>query len=78
MKNLRLLLRPAGSVILVRSLEILVHGHIQPVALLVGDDNDEPQIFRWGNRQPTIEVLKGMGIPDHLICLLRNLCAGQE
>ena len=55
-----------------------MHGHIQPVALLVGDDNDEPQIFRWGNRQPTIEVLKGMGIPDHLICLLRNLCAGQE
>ena len=24
------------------------------------------------------EILKEMGIPDHLICLLRNLCAGQE
>ena len=24
------------------------------------------------------KILKGMGIPDHLICLLRNLCAGQE
>ena len=24
------------------------------------------------------KVLKEMGIPDHLICLLRNLCAGQE
>ena len=24
------------------------------------------------------EILKGMGIPDHLICLLRNLYAGQE
>ena len=23
-------------------------------------------------------ILKEMGIPDHLICLLRNLCAGQE
>ena len=24
------------------------------------------------------ETLKEMGIPDHLTCLLRNLCAGQE
>ena len=24
------------------------------------------------------EILKKMGIPDHLICLLRNLYAGQE
>ena len=24
------------------------------------------------------KVLKEMGIPDHLNCLLRNLCAGQE
>ena len=24
------------------------------------------------------KILKGMGIPDHLICLLRNLYAGQE
>ena len=24
------------------------------------------------------KVLKGMGIPDHLTCLLRNLYAGQE
>ena len=24
------------------------------------------------------KVLKEMGIPDHLICLLRNLYAGQE
>ena len=24
------------------------------------------------------EILKEMGIPDHLICLLRNLYAGQE
>ena len=25
-----------------------------------------------------MEILKEMGIPDHLTCLLRNLCAGQE
>ena len=24
------------------------------------------------------KILKPMGIPDHLTCLLRNLCAGQE
>ena len=24
------------------------------------------------------EILKEMGLPDHLTCLLRNLCAGQE
>ena len=24
------------------------------------------------------KILKGMGIPDHLICLLKNLSAGQE
>ena len=24
------------------------------------------------------KILKEMGIPDHLICLLRTLCAGQE
>ena len=26
----------------------------------------------------TGEFLKEMGIPDHLTCLLRNLCTGQE
>ena len=24
------------------------------------------------------KILKEMGIPDHMTCLLRNLCAGQE
>ena len=28
--------------------------------------------------QQTVEILKDMGIPDHLACLLRNLYAGQE
>ena len=26
----------------------------------------------------TLNILQEMGIPDHLTCLLRNLCAGQE
>ena len=26
----------------------------------------------------TLKILKEMGMPDHLICLLRNLDAGQE
>ena len=29
-------------------------------------------------RKSTVEILKGMGIPDHLTCLFRNLYAGQE
>ena len=24
------------------------------------------------------EILKEMGVPDHLTCLLRNMCVGQE
>ena len=28
--------------------------------------------------QQTVKILKEMGIPDHLTCLLRNLCVGQE
>ena len=26
----------------------------------------------------TVKILKQMGIPDHMTCLLRNLNAGQE
>ena len=29
-------------------------------------------------KTPTVEILKEVGIPDHLICLWRNLYAGQE
>ena len=32
--------------------------------------------FRYANK--LWEILKKMGIPDHLTCLLRNLYAGQE
>ena len=30
------------------------------------------------NKPPVWKILKEMGIPDHLTCLLRNLYAGQE
>ena len=30
------------------------------------------------NHNKLWKILKEMGIPDHLTCLLRNLCAGQE
>ena len=32
----------------------------------------------WPNHNKLWKILKEMGIPDHLICLLRNLYAGQE
>ena len=41
---------------------------MNPYKVLVGS--------RMLNKQTTI--LKDMGIPDHLTCLLRNLYAGQE
>ena len=39
---------------------------------------DYAKAFDCGESQQTVEILKEMGIPDHLICLLRNLYAGQE
>ena len=32
----------------------------------------------WINHNKLWKILKQMGIPDHLTCLLRNLYAGQE
>ena len=34
--------------------------------------------FDCVDRNKLGKILKEMGIPDHLTCLLRNLCAGQE
>ena len=39
---------------------------------------DYAKAFDCGESQQTVEILKEMGIPDHLICLLRNLYTGQE
>ena len=39
---------------------------------------DYAKAFDYVNHNKLWEILKEMGIPDHLICLLRNLYAGQE
>ena len=39
---------------------------------------DYSKTFDCVNQDELWKILKGMGIPDHLTCLLRNLYAGQE
>ena len=39
---------------------------------------DNAKAFDCVDHNKLWEILKEMGIPDHLICLLRNLYAGQE
>ena len=39
---------------------------------------DYAQAFDCVDHNKLWKILKEMGIPDHLTCLLRNLCAGQE
>ena len=39
---------------------------------------DYAKAFDCVHHKTLWRILKGMGIPDHLICLLRNLYAGQE
>ena len=39
---------------------------------------DYTKAFDYVNHSKLCKVLKEKGIPDHLICLLRNLYAGQE
>ena len=39
---------------------------------------DYPKAFDCVDHKQLWKILKEMGIPDHLICLLRNLYAGQE
>ena len=39
---------------------------------------DYAKAFDCVDHQKLWKILKVMGIPDHLICLLRNLYAGQE
>ena len=40
--------------------------------------NNYAKTFDCVDHNKLWEILKGMGIPDHLTCLLRNLYAGQE
>ena len=39
---------------------------------------DYAKFFDYVNHNKLWKILKEMGIPDHLTCLLRNLYAGQE
>ena len=39
---------------------------------------DSARAFDCLDQNKMWKILKEMGIPDHLTCLLRNLCAGQE
>ena len=39
---------------------------------------DYTKIFDCVDHSKLWKILKEMGMPDHLTCLLRNLCAGQE
>ena len=39
---------------------------------------DYVKAFDCGDHNKLWKILKEMGIPDHLTCLLRNLYAGQE
>ena len=39
---------------------------------------DYAKTFDWVDHNKLLKILKEMGIPDHLTCLLRNLYAGQE
>jgi len=39
---------------------------------------DYAKVFDCVDHKKLWEILKEMGIPDHLICLLRNVYAGQE
>ena len=39
---------------------------------------DYTKAFDYEDHNKLWKILKEMGIPDHLICLLRNLYAGQE
>ena len=39
---------------------------------------DSAKAFDWVDHNKLWKILKEMGIPDHLTCLLRNLYAGQE
>ena len=39
---------------------------------------DYAKAFHFVNHNKLWKILKVMGIPDHLTCLLRNLYAGQE
>ena len=48
--------------------------HLLPAHVTLSTNCDKP----WQTVNKLWKILKEMGIPDHLTCLLRNLYAGQE
>ena len=40
--------------------------------------SDYAKAFDYMDHNKLLKILKDIGIPDHLTCLLRNLYAGQE
>ena len=39
---------------------------------------DYTKSFDSVDHNKLLEIFKELGVPDHLTCLLKNLCAGQE
>ena len=52
--------------------------HFKCVYCMVYDLHLNVKAFDCENHNKLWKILKEMGIPDHLTCLLRNLYAGQE
>ena len=48
------------------------------VGSLKKQESSRCQTFDYVDHKNLWKILKEMGIPDHLTCLLRNLYAGQE
>ena len=57
-----------------RTKTIVNEMHLQPRSL----ENIALRSMGCGDHSNPWKILKEMGIPDHLTCLLRNLYAGQE
>ena len=51
---------------------------LRAVGLCPTKEPDYAKAFHCVDHNKLWKILKEMGIPDHLICLLRNLYAGQE
>ena len=69
------LVMPSSHLILCRSLLLLAP--IPPSIRVF--PNESTLCMRWPKYWSLLwKILKEMGMPDHLTCLLRNLCGGQE
>ena len=55
-----------------------IHDYGKTLALTRGTFIDYAKAFDCVDHNKLWEILKEMGIPDHLTCLLRNLYVGKE